>query len=454
MFWRNRLTRKHSWLLWGVFAAIFASLLPWPALRPPALAQDFRPLVAILTANGEITIPMAHYLERTILNAEQRGAEVIILQLNTPGGDINVMNQIVQAIRGSSVPVVVYVSPRGAMAASAGTLITLAGHAAAMAPETEIGAASPVGPSGEDLGQTLESKIKNTLKATARSLGQYRRPEAVQLAEETIDSARAVSADEALQVGLVDFIASDIPDLLRKLDDFQVHMSDSQVRTLHTANATTLDLPNSFIEQLLGVLVNPNIVFLLLTIGVQAILIELSSPGGWIAGFIGAVCLALAGYGLGILPVNWFGLLFLAIAFVLFILDVKAPTHGALTAAGVATFIIGALVLFNGPNTPAVQQVSVSLVVITGLVTALVFFTIVSFGIRAQLIPARTGQSSLIGKTGVARSDLNPDGNVQVASELWSAELADGEGPIPTGADVEVVQVRGLRLKVRKTPPQ
>ncbi|HVN53800.1 MAG TPA: nodulation protein NfeD [Anaerolineaceae bacterium] len=444
--WRNRPLQNRSWLLIGVFIALFASLFPWSAL-----AQDSRPLVAILTANGEITIPMANYLARTVLNAEQRGADLIIIQLNTPGGDINVMNQMVQTIRGSSVPVVVYVAPRGAMAASAGTLITLAGHAAAMAPDTEIGAASPVGPSGEDIGQTLESKIKNTLKATARSLAQYRRPEAIQLAEETIESARAVSANEALQVGLVDFIASDIPDLLRKLDGFQVHMNGDQVITLQTANATTMELPNSFIEQLLGVLVNPNIVFLLLTIGVQAILIELSSPGGWIAGFIGVVCLALAAYGLGILPVNWFGLLFLAIAFVLFILDIKAPTHGALTAAGVGTFIIGALVLFNGPNVPEIQQVSVPLVVVTGLVTALVFFTIVSIGVRAQRIPVRIRQSTLIGKTGIARSDLNPDGNVQVASELWSAELADGEAPIPTGANVEVVQVDGLRLKVRKS---
>jgi len=206
------------------------------------------------------------------------------------------------------------------------------------------------------------------------------------------------------------------------------------------------------LEQILATLTNPNIVFLLLTIGVQSLLIEISSPGGWVAGFIGVVSLSLAAYGLGILPVNWFGLIFIATAFVLFFLDVKAPTHGALTTAGVASFIAGALLLFNSSNTPSFFRVSVPLVVIVGILTAGVFFLAISFAIRAQRTPVRMGHSSLVGRTGRVRSTINryQSGKVHVASELWSAELTEDSLPAEEGDEVEVIAVDGLRLKVRK----
>ena len=322
-----------------------------------------------------------------------------------------------------------------------------------MAPCTAIGAASPVGPEGQELGETLAAKEKNILKATVRSLAEARGAEAIALAEQTIETAKAVSAREALDIGLVDFIAADIPDLLRQLDGFTVTTVAGE-HTLHLANALATPLEPAWIESLLGILTNPNIVFLLLTIGVQAILIELSSPGGWVAGFIGVVCLALATYGLGILPVNYFGLIFLATAFVLFVLDIKAPTHGALTAAGVGSLILGALVLFNSPGTPSFQRVSVPLVIGVSLVTAAIFFTILTFALRAQKAPIRTGQESLVGKIGTVRNTLSPVGSVQVAGELWTAELAEGEEPILVGARVEVVRVRGVRVFVRRAESQ
>ncbi|MDP3185252.1 MAG: ATP-dependent Clp protease proteolytic subunit, partial [Anaerolineales bacterium] len=298
----------------------------------PVRAQSESRLAIIQTIDGPITPATQEYLSRGIKVAHQRAAEVLIVQLNTPGGGIDAMNRMVQDMRASRVPIVVYVAPRGAWAGSAGTVITLAGHAAAMAPETAIGAASPVGSQGEDLPTTEQTKVTEILKATVRSLAARRGAEAIKLAEDTIEKARAVSADEALQVGLVDFIAADLPDLLKQLDGFNIETADGP-RALQTAAATVEYLPMTLIEQLLLMLTNPNFVFLLLSIGVQAIFIELSSPGGWMAGFIGAVCLALAAYGLGVLPVNWFGLFFLVIAFVLFIADIKAPTHGALTLA-------------------------------------------------------------------------------------------------------------------------
>jgi membrane-bound serine protease (ClpP class) len=208
----------------------------------------------------------------------------------------------------------------------------------------------------------------------------------------------------------------------------------------------------SFIEGFLLLLTGPNISFLLLAIGVQAVLIEISSPGGWVAGFIGAVCLTLATYGMGVLPVNWFGIIFLIMAFVLFLLDIKAPTHGALTTAGVASFIIGALVLFNSPGVPQFQRVSVPLVVATGFVIGLLFMVILMFALRALHAPITSGMGTVVGKLGTARSPVHGSGGqVQLGSELWSAESAEDSEKIRKGDRVEVVGIKGLRLQVRKT---
>jgi membrane-bound serine protease (ClpP class) len=393
---------------------------------------------------------MLGYLERGISSAELQDAEALIFMLDTPGGSVDLMNEFVQSIRASSTPVVVYVAPQGAIAGSAGTVITLAGHASAMAPETAIGAASPVGAEGQDLGETIEAKEKNIIKALVRSLAEGRSEEAIRIAEETIETALAITSSEALEIGLIDFIADNVPDLLEQLDGFQVTTIDGTL-TLETKNSQVIPFDPTFIETLLGVLTNPNIVFLLLTVGVQAILIELSSPGGWIAGFIGAVCLALAAYGLGVLPVNWFGLIFLVIAFVLFVLDIKAPTHGALTTAGVASLIVGSLVLFNSPGTPSFLRVSVPLVIGVSLATAGIFFVILTIALRAQRAPILTGQESFVGRSGSARTKIAPFGTVQMGGELWSGELAPGEDTILEGESVEVLEVKGVRVVVRKS---
>ncbi len=417
----------------------------------PVQAQTDIPLALVLTADGPVTPAMAGYLSRGIRTAQQRGAEVLIFQLNTPGGSVDLMQDMIEHIRGSEVPVVVYVAPRGAIAGSAGTVITRAGHAAAMAPETAIGAASPVGAQGEDIGETMESKVKEILKAQVRSLANRRGSEAIELAEATVESAKAVSCQEALDAGLVDFIATDSYDLFHQLYGYTVETA-SGVLTLRTANAEVSHFEFSLIEQVLAMLTNPNIVFILLSIGVQAILIELSQPGGWVAGFIGVICLSLAAYGLGFLPVNWFGLIFLTMAFVLFVLDLKAPTHGALTAAGVGSLIVGALVLFNSPATPQFQRVSVPLVVVSSVITGGLFAVALLFAVRAQSTPIRTGRESLVGRVGVVKDEI-PDfgaGMVQVGGEFWSAERAGEGAAIPKSSRVEVVAVSGIRLQVRE----
>jgi len=428
---------------------VFFACLTAFGLFQTAGAQSGAPLALVINADGPISPAMFEYIQRGIETAERRGAEVLIIQLNTPGGLISAMEQINSEIRASQVPVVIYVAPSGGMAASAGAVITMAGHAAAMAPETIIGAASPVGGQGEDLGETMKAKEMEALSATVRTFARPRGEEAVALAQAMILEAKAVTAQEALEVRLIDFVADSLDDLLRALDGFTVELSTGP-RTLHTANAQVETLGINFIEQLLLLLTDPNIAFLLLAIGVQAILIEISSPGGWVAGFIGVVCLSLAVYGMGVLPVNWFGIIFLILAFVLFILDIKAPTHGALTVAGVTCFIVGALVLFNSPETPQFQRVSVPLVVVMGIFLGLIFFTILGFALRAQRRPVLMGIESLAGKMGTARTDLQAAGHVQVGAEIWTAEPAPGSDVIRKGDKIEVVRIEGLKLIVRK----
>ncbi|MBP9040545.1 MAG: nodulation protein NfeD [Anaerolineaceae bacterium] len=415
----------------------------------PVHAESETPTAVVITWDGPLTPVWGGYLKRGINQAVNTGADILVIELNTPGGSIDLMNDLIADILASPVPVAVYVTPRGAMAASAGTMLVLAGQVAAMTPESAIGAASPVGMQGEDIESTEETKTKEILKASVRSLAKRRGEEAVALAEAAIESAKAASSSEALDAGLIDYIAPDLENLLIQMDGRTVVVSDQEV-ILHTKGANLIRVKTSFIEDILGLLTNPNIVFLLLSVGVQAILIEISSPGGWAAGTIGIILIALAIYGLGILPVNWFGIVFLILAFILFILDIKAPTHGALTAAGTASFIAGALVLFNTVTTPGFPKVSVGLVIGTGVVLGLTFFGVVMIAVRALKKPIITGRESMAGKSGVSVTDIDPHGIVQVAGEQWSASLAESAKPIKKGSRVVVVRVEGVRLIVRE----
>jgi membrane-bound serine protease (ClpP class) len=420
------------------------------AVAHSARAQGDMGLILVLKATGPIAPPMLEYIQRGIGSAEQRGATAVIIQLDTPGGDLRSLDYIIQAIRSSTVPVVVYVAPNGAMAGSAGALVTMAGHVAAMAPEAAIGASSPVGSGGQDLSATEKAKTSEIMKATIRPLVERRGAAATSLAQDMIDHAKAVSATEALHVQLIDFVAPSVDDLIRQMDGFSVALPGG-LQTLHTQGATTQPFAMTLIEQLLLVLTDPNIVFILLSVGVLAIQVELTHPGAWAPGFIGITCLSLAVYGLGLLPVNWFGFIFIITAFVLFVLDIKAPTHGALTAAGVASFITGALVLFNSPGVPEFERVSVPLVVGVGISIGVMFAGILTYALRAQRLPVRTGAGTVVGRIGTAKSDIRLAGQVQVESELWTAEPVPGSGEIHKGDKVEVVGVSGLRLRVRKS---
>ncbi len=430
----------------GIFLTLFAALL---GIFQPTRAQSDQPLALVMTADGPIMPPMLDYVTRGIETAKRENAEVLIIQLNTPGGSIGTMLEIITEIRSSTVPVIVYVSPKNAFAGSAGAPITFAAHASAMAPETFIGAATPINESGENLNSDAKAKASNAVKAAVRPYVEARGTEALKLAESMVDEAAAATVDEALAVKLIDFKVDNVDDLLEALDGFTVQMNDGP-RTLNTANAHTEPLAMSFIEQLLLFLTNPNIVFSLFSLGIMGILFEISSPGGWVSGFIGVVCVSLSIYGMGVLSLNWFGIIFLVIAFVLFILDIQAPTHGALTLAGVASFIVGALVLFNSAGAPQFQRVSVPLVFGVGIAIGLLFFALLIFALSALRNPVSMGVESMLGKTGTAQTWDEAHGQVQVQSELWSAESVHESDKISKGDVVEVVEVQGLRLKVRK----
>jgi membrane-bound serine protease (ClpP class) len=412
-------------------------------------AQSTTPKVVTVTLEGPLTPVWREILQRGIDLADRNNAQALIIELNTTGGSIDLMNELIAKIRASDVPVVVYVTPDGSMAASAGTLLVLSGDVAAMSPNSIIGAASPVGSQGEDIATTESTKIKEALKAIARSLAANRGPEAVALAEQAIDEAKAASSAEALQAGLVDIIAKDDADLLKQLDGRTVTKHYSEY-TLQTADAEIIQSPITPVEQALALLTNPNILFILMAIGVQALLIEFSHPGAWVPGFVGVLLLAVAIYGLGLLPVNWLGIVFVLAAFVLFILDIKAPTHGALTITGTASFIAGGLILFNSAGIPSYANVSVGLVVGWGIFLGLFFFGIVMLAVRALKRPIATGVESMVGREGYASEKLDPAGIVKIGGEQWSAKLAESSKPVAKDDRVVVTKVQGVKMVVKK----
>jgi membrane-bound serine protease (ClpP class) len=412
-------------------------------------AQSSIPNVVLVKLDGSLTPTWKDILQRGIDLSIQNKSAAVIVELNTTGGSIDLMNVLIRQILSSPTPVVVYVSPQGAMAASAGTLLTLSGQVSAMAPDTILGAASPVSNQGIDLSNTEQLKTKEALKATARSLIAWRGPDAVALAEQAIDQAKAASAVEAKQAGLIDIIATDEQDLFKQLDGRVVAVNGTSF-TLHTLNTSLIETPITAVENVLALLTNPNILFVLLAIGAQAVLIEISTPGGWFAGFVGVSMLAVAVYGLGLLPVNYVGLIFMGAAFVLYILDIKAPTHGALTAAGTASFIAGGLILFNSASVPSFANVSVSLVVGMGLFIGVSFLGLVLLAVRAMKAPIITGRESMAGWEGYAVTAIDPAGIVQVAGEQWSARLAKGSRAIEKDDRLVVKEVEGVKLIVSK----
>jgi membrane-bound serine protease (ClpP class) len=404
--------------------------------------------VDVVTVEGVIDPVVAQYLARGIQLAGQDGAQCLVIQIDTPGGSDSAMRDIVQLILNSSVPVVVYVSPAGSRAGSAGVFITIAADIAAMAPGTNIGAAHPVDITGEITG-AMNEKVTNDAAAYARTLAERRGRNAT-WAEEAVRESTSITANEAVTSHVVDLIADDLTDLLEKIDGETLSAAWG-ARQLATRGAEIRQVPMSLPQEILHAIVDPNIAYLLFTIGILALVAELFHPGAILPGVTGAICLILAFVAFGSLPVNWGGVGLIVLAIVLFILDIKVTGY-ALSIGGVIAFILGSLMIFSPlvPISPATPSLVVSRPLIAAMTVAITAFFVfaLSAGIRAQRAEVISGVHTLVGATGIASSDLDPVGTVQVKSELWSA-VADGAETIREGERVKVLAVEGVRLKVR-----
>ena len=405
--------------------------------------------VDVLTVSGAIDAWVDGYINRGISAAEQDGAEAVVIVLNTPGGSLTAMQSITTRMLNARVPVVVFISPQGAWAGSAGTFITMAANVAAMAPGTAIGAAHPVDSSGQDISGDERDKVTNFSVALIQSIAKQRGRN-VTWAGEAVKNSKSATAQEAVELQVIDLIASDMNDLLNKMDGKAVKTVAGEF-TLHTQRIGINNIDMNIFELFLHTIVDPTIALILLQMGLLAIVVEIYNPGATIPAIIGAICLVMAFVALGNLPVNWGGVIFIVLSVVLFILDIKV-TGFALTVGGVIMFILGAILLFTPltPVAPTMPTVSVNPIVIIGLGLAMgaFFFFILGAAVRGRNMPVVSGTSIVMNAVGIALSDLAPSGIVRVKSEEWTAQVE--EGTIKKGDSVRVVGIEGLRLKVVK----
>lgn len=407
-------------------------------------AAPASPEIVRIRVDGIIAPSSARYIQRAIRDAEEARAPALLIELNTPGGLLKSMDEITGAMLNARIPVIVYISPSGARAASAGVFVTYAAHIAAMAPATRIGAAHPVaiGQDGQPDSTSME-KITNDAVAGIRAIAR-RRGRNADWAEEAVRRSVSIGEEEAVRLKVVDLTAPTTDALLRALHGRTLEI-DAAAVTLTTRGVRVRTVAMDPTERFLDLLSDPNIGLILMTIAIYGIIFELSNPGAILPGVVGAIALVLALASFAILQVNVAGLALIALAVVFFIADIKIPGHGVLTVGGILAFMLGALLLTE--RQAPFLRVSLQLAAFIALLTGAFFLFAVGAGIRAQGGRARMGSESLIGAKGVARTELAPDGTVYVAGEMWTATAEAGR--IGEGERVLVVAVDGLRLRVR-----
>jgi membrane-bound serine protease (ClpP class) len=401
--------------------------------------------VLVARMEGIIGPSSAKYMVHVINRAEREKAECIVFELDTPGGLEESMRTIVKKIMSSKVPVVVYVAPPGSRAASAGVFITLAAHVAAMAPGTNIGAAHPValGISGK-IDSVMVGKAVNDAAAYIRSIAEKRGRNA-QWADAAVRESVSISETEALKLRVIDLIAPSTEALLEAIAGRTVTIGGGSV-TLETKDARISNLEMSWSDRLLAVIANPNIAYILFMLGLLGLYFELSTPGAVLPGVTGAICLILAFFAFQALSVNYAGMLLIILAVVLFIVDVKAATHGALTVGGLVAMTIGSIMLFNNPD-PALRA-SLRIIIPVILVTGAFFIIGVVLSIRAMRRRPSSGAVALVGLEGDARTPVNRNGGrVFIAGAHWAA-FSDAE--IPEGSRIRVIEIKGMTLKVEQ----
>jgi membrane-bound serine protease (ClpP class) len=433
-------------------------------LAAPALGglQEVAP-VAAMRLEGAIDVPSAEYLGRALKQARDQGAQCLLISLNTPGGLGDPMMTMAKALLNASLPTIVYVSPAGASAFSAGTFVTLAASIAAMQPATVIGAAHPVelislprpeepgaeGDKGEKVGKpsrdVMTQKVVNAFSKQIRVIAEARGRNA-DWAERAVRESATLSAQEALRLHVIDLLADDRRSLLTQVNGREVTLPGNRKVRLDTAHAPIVEIPPSVKESFLHVLGNPNLLLVLLVLAGLGIMFELQNPGAILPGVIGGLCLILALYSMAVLPVNYAGVGLIGFSMLLFLAEVKVVSHGILTVGGVISFVIGALMLTG--SSARWLQVSWVVIIAMGLLVALFFLFVVGAAVRAHMRKVQTGREGMIRQRGRVLKALAPAGEVFVEGERWRARATEGE--IREGEEIEVVGQEGLMLLVRR----
>ncbi len=397
-----------------------------------------------IKVDGAITPATTSFIIRGLEVARKMDAEAVIILLNTPGGLLESTREIVQNILESSVPVVVYVSPKGARAGSAGVFITLSANIAVMAPGTNIGAAHPVGMQGEADSSVMFDKVTNDAAAFVRSIANQRNRN-VSWAEKSVRESISSTEQEALDSNVIDFIAPNLDSLLRGINNFKT-MTSTGEKTINTSDVEIIELESNWKDELLKIISNPNVAYLLLMAGIYGIFFEIYNPGAIFPGVLGGISLILAAYSFQMLPVNWAGIALILLAVIMFLLEIKVVSHGLLSIGGVISLFLGSIMLFDDPT--EYVDVSLSLIITVVILTTIFFLVIISLGIKAQYNKVSSGNSAMLEAKGIAISEIKPGkaGKVKVRGEIWRA-VSDVD--IKEGEEIKVERVESLTLFVK-----
>jgi len=432
----RRLTR--GWVAWAVVA--LGVVLSGAVVVD---AQGAPQKVAMVDIDGAITPVTVRLLSAAVDRAQASNAHALVVRLNTPGGLERSMRSMVQTILNAPLPVIIYVAPTGARAASAGVFITMAGHVAAMAPATNIGAAHPVAVGGGVDKESMK-KIENDAAAFARTIAVERGRNA-EWAERAVRASVSATEREAVKLKVVDLVAESVPDLLDKIDGRQVRTPRGPV-TLATKGGEVVPIAIGLRDRFLAVITDPNVAYILMMVGMIGIFYELATPGAILPGVIGGISLILAFFAFQSLPINWAGLLLILFGIVLLIAEIKITSHGMLTVGGAVAMVLGSMMLYDAPETGL--RISWLVIIPTVGATAGLVVMAMSFGVRALYRRPATGSVAMLGESAVAREALAPEGQVLVQGELWRAVAEDG--PVAVGERVRVVGMDGLTLRVTR----
>jgi membrane-bound serine protease (ClpP class) len=399
--------------------------------------------VLIADLDGVISPASSYYLVRVVDLAEREDAACLIFKIDTPGGLDVSMREITKRVLNAEIPVVVYVAPKGARAASAGVFVLYASHVAAMAPGTNVGAAHPVSMGGEKMDSVMVEKVTNDAVAYLKALAKERGRNA-EWAEQAVRESASVDAETALKLGVCDLIAEDEKDLIEKLDGRRVEVADEEV-TLHTFGSRIKEVKMTLRERLLLLLTNPNIAYVLLLLGIYGLFFELQNPGMIFPGVVGGICLILGFYSLHVLPVNYAGLALIVLSAILFILEIYITSQGLLTIGGIVALIFGSLILFES-DVPYLR-VSWEVIMLVVIIIAGFVIFLLTLGVKAQFRRRATGSEGIVGEIGMARTDIKPSGGtIFVHGEFWNA-VSDSK--IKKGSKVRVIDVKEMVLRVK-----